>query len=184
GRRIYRTRQVHGLVGNDADSAATDAREGGHYRLAEIAAQFQHRADVADMLDRLAHIVSPAAVLRDNSTQYRGVRLDHLAAPRSEIGKVTLGEFDSIRFVLGYEVDHARLGMHVDGPYLLRRQPLAHRRSYQRRPAKTNGAPFYADQTIAHAGKVGMTGKGPRRHDADSRHEARKPGEDHERLRR
>ena len=66
---VDRTRQMHGIVRDEADRPPFDTDQRGDHAEAEMAAQFQHRAGIGECLDDGAHVVNAQAILGNDGAQ-------------------------------------------------------------------------------------------------------------------
>ena len=102
------------VVGHHADRTTLDTCQRRHTARSPAAAQLHHRVDIAELVDDVAHVVGPQAILGHQVAQLPLVVALPFVDGALEVRQVLLGGHDRLGFVGHQHIDHAVGPLHVD----------------------------------------------------------------------
>ena len=111
---IDRTAEMVVVVGHHADRASFDACQRRDATRPPAASQLHHRIHIAELVDDVAHVVGPQAILGHQVPQFALVVALPLVDSALEVRQVLLGGHDRLGLVFHQHIDHAVGPLHVD----------------------------------------------------------------------
>ena len=110
------------VVRNKAHRLAFDTHQGRHHAVTEIAAQFEHRACVANAVDDRADIIDTQTVFRNHMTQHALVGTFPVGNVALKIGEIFFGGGNGFHFIFDQYVDDTIGRLHGDRSDFIRRE--------------------------------------------------------------
>ena len=172
--------KVAGVVRDDPHRAALDPSEGGDHAQAEVAAQFQHTADVEQAVDHCVHVVPPLAVLWDHVAQFALIGALPIVGRTLEVAEVLLGRCHCGGFIRYDDVDHAVGALHLDRADVVRVEDAESAALDHRRAPHADVAVLRGDDHVAAAEHGRIAGEAVAGVDAHEGHQPAELGEVHE----
>ena len=176
------TREMVGVVGDDAHRVAFHADQGRDDADAELLADLEYRSDVGDGAHDLLHVVQPQPVLWHDMAQASLIVGFPFGYGALEVRQVPLRHFHGFLFVLGEQIDYPVRDLERHRSDFLRRVDAKPATFDHGGTAHGDGGALGGDDHVAAGDERRVAGEGPAVDDADQRHEAGELGELGERI--